>query len=48
MQVYYNKGNDYQYGTSTRGSYMAQDSFRIGAGPIDLGDGVRTMIRSMD
>ncbi|CDW89370.1 swi snf-related matrix-associated actin-dependent regulator of [Stylonychia lemnae] len=47
MQVYYNKSNDYQYGTSTRG-YGIQDSLRLGGGPQDLGDGVKTMIRSLD
>jgi len=47
MQVYYNKSNDYQYGTSSRG-YGMTDNLRLGGGPQDLGDGVKTMIRSLD
>ncbi len=47
MQFYYNKGNDYQYATTGR-QYNAQDSFKYGTGASDLGDGVKTMIRSLD
>ena len=49
MQYYHNKSNVYSYNTSRGGGGVDSDSFRMGAsGGQDLGDGQKTMIRSLD